>query len=532
MTGAADATTHEAARAPVAIYNLTPRVAAILIALLALTASTLSLFITRTGTGLSRDARSYLQLSRFIAATGIPGHVDENGNVTGVETHFPPGYPYLLSVAGRVMGDSALSAARYVDALLLAGSITLAAAIAWSGTRSPARGVAAAVLFSAAVGTCHTHLSVSSEPPFGFLMLAALFALTLHDRRGGWRWLILAAAVAGIGVLVRYAGMALVLAGSVALVSRPRPIAWRRRILQAVVFAAIAALPILGWIAWYTLHTGNALAARPGVTWNATGSDRLLTALGAIGEWIAYEFYSTPLRFTLGGIALLSIIALVTLALRRLRSTDAAGLAAPLAYVVVYPLFLLFSVSFVDAATPFDRRILYPLHVSCVLLLVMALPQRRWANCLLVVFVLTQALSAAVWLRTARELQLGYNSLTWQREPAIVFLRSLPRNATIVTDNTEVVELAAGRSSIALPRVDTLADPGDRDAHRLAMAELRTRVPDGAYLILINRNKGSRRYTPLSRLAKAFALRPAGDFPTGPAFIIERPELRPTTQHQ
>jgi hypothetical protein len=506
------------------------RVWIIALLLLAIAAASLTLWITRSGPGVSRDARAYLQLAKSITVSGVPVRFVSAAN--SIETHFPPGYPFVLSKLGSALDASTLIAARYLDAVLIIASMLLIAATAACATRLPSRGFVAALLFGTSVGTCHTHLSVSSEPLFQTLMLASLFAGTLHLRRRGWMWLSVAAACAGLGVVVRYAGAAVVIAGFITLFFSPRPpLRWRRKAGEAFVFGLIASVPMACWVGWYSQRTNSVLAARTPIANASFDWQRLRDAVDAMGEWLAYEFSSEATSFVIGIITFFGIVALAVLSCRVVRRDPdrAAGIAMPLAYLLVYPLFLLASVTFFDAATPFDRRILYPLHVAIILLLVTALPTRRWSNVVLGLITLFQVVSAMIWLSNAREVSLGYSSMQWQREPVIQFVRSLPRGTTIITDNTEVLELAAGRDSIALPRVDGLPDPGDRVIHRQAMAELRERVPDGAYLILINRNKGSRRYTPLSRLQKAFELRLVQECPTGPIFVINRPDLRPAT---
>jgi 4-amino-4-deoxy-L-arabinose transferase-like glycosyltransferase len=503
------------------------------VVVLAVAAALLTLWITRSGVGLSRDARSYLQLTKSITTSGVPVRFFSASNPNNVETHFPPGYPLVLSRIGTTLGTPATISARYLNAVLIVASTLLAAAIAAYATRTPSRGVLAAILFGASVGTCHTHLSVSSEPLFQVLMLAALRAGTIHLRRGGWVWLLIGASCAGLGVVVRYAGAAAVLAGFFAILLAPRPtIRWRRKIGEATAFALVASVPMACWVGWYSRRTGSFLAARTPIAAGSFDWERLRDAAAAMGEWITYGVRSDTAAFAIGMVAVIGLVAVAVLAWRAIRQDPdrAAGIAIPLAYLLIYPVFLLASVSYFDAATPFDRRILYPLHVAVIFLLATTLPARRWGVAVLGGLTLLQVISAAVWLSNAREVSLGYSSMEWQREPAIRFVRSLPRGATIVTDNTEVLELAAGRDSISLPRVDNLPDPGDRTAHRIAMAGLREKVPDGAYLVLINRNRGSRRYTPLLRLQKAFQLRLVQESPTGPIFIIDRPDLRPATQ--
>jgi peptidoglycan/LPS O-acetylase OafA/YrhL len=165
---------------------------------------------------LSSDPADYNRLGRLLAAGhGFgPSLLSPSGGPT---TFRAPLYPKFLAVVYRVTGDS-ITAARCVQALLGVGVVALIGCIALLIWDRRVAWVAAGIasIFPALVITSTALMSEAIFVPLELAAVtAALMARTDPARR--WRWLAASGASAGLGILARPNGAALVV-GLVALV--------------------------------------------------------------------------------------------------------------------------------------------------------------------------------------------------------------------------------------------------------------------------------------------------------------------------
>ena len=174
--------------------------------------------------------------------------------------HYPPAWPALLAIIWKLSPSFPDNVVLFklVNPLLLAVGAALACRY---GTRRfgvpPLVAAAATVVFAAALPVMVVAGALFSEP-FFFVML--MVALALADRavdRGGWRLAAEAGVAAGVLVLVRSAGIAIVPALVAALF-----LARRRR--EAAVAAAAAVVVIAPWQLWIAVHARDLAAAYRG----------------------------------------------------------------------------------------------------------------------------------------------------------------------------------------------------------------------------------------------------------------------------
>jgi hypothetical protein len=188
----------------------TRRVAAMLAAgLLALGAFALVLAATDPpGPGLDPDAMQYLGAAESLAARGvyqIPSALWWSADSISALAHFPPGFSTAIALPVR-MGMAPPQAARLVNAL--AAAITAALVVLLVNEAATLLAGALAALALCTMAPMHlVHLSVLSEPLFLVWTALALAAMTrrrLHP--------LVMGIPAALGILTRYAGLALVAA--------------------------------------------------------------------------------------------------------------------------------------------------------------------------------------------------------------------------------------------------------------------------------------------------------------------------------
>ena len=338
--------------------------------LTALIAAAAVAFATRNGIGLSRDSETYFAVARQLLE-GKGFSIPAGSDASQPLTHYPPLYPIVLAGLGK-MGLDVASGARLLNIVMFASSVLLTGLIFRRGLRLPcSTSLLGAALTAMSIDLVRTYAQAWSEGPFIFLMLAAwlLLGLFLDDHR---RAMLIAAALAvALATLTRYAGLGLTIAGAAALLiygERTR----RQRFADLALFLAISCVPIATWFIRNLAHTGS--AANRQLAFHLPGGKQMQMAMITIAEWM----WPAPsernwLTWTAFGIVLTLVIIACTSA-RNARAEgrresgqtgNAAGVIA--CFAIVYSLFVLTSVTLVDASTPLDFRILAPLHLALLI---------------------------------------------------------------------------------------------------------------------------------------------------------------------
>ena len=164
----------------------------------------------------------------------------------------PPGFTYLLGGVYRAAGVERASAperivvarrAQIVIGTVLVATIGLVAALLWG----PVVALVAMALAAVYVPLVTMSGTVMSEPLFAIFMLGCLGAAIMHRRSAhGWRWALLAGALAGLAILTRANAMILLL--PLALVAWDRRPRWSVRALgPPVALVVVAVLVVSPW---------------------------------------------------------------------------------------------------------------------------------------------------------------------------------------------------------------------------------------------------------------------------------------------
>ncbi|HSL45222.1 MAG TPA: phospholipid carrier-dependent glycosyltransferase [Anaerolineales bacterium] len=457
------------------MFPIRPRLASLLaLGLIALTGMFLIIKSTPDGLGLSDDSIAYIAGARSMAAG--EGYREAWLASNQPVTHFPPAFSSVLALFGS-FGIDPLRGARWVNAFLFAANAALLGILGWRMTPSLTAGLVLAALFVTNSEMFQVHAVTMSEPLFIFLSLLAFWMFDLYfERQPHWWWLVACGTFVGMAYLTRYAGLALVATFLVALLILHK--GWRDRLVSAAIFlASVLPLP-LGWsvrnaliadsatnraFAWHPLTSEN---INPGLrvfseffipveSWRReifkqTGIIEAMIAivLGIVLVWVvvtAWKYLSRPPQAE-GGKEAKEVISFTT------------GL-----YIFAYLASIVASMLMFDAATKFRLRILAPVLASLFVLLVASGIWVRHRNRAVVV-VLTvlvlglsiykQSITVSTWARGG----LGYASFHWYDSKAMEYLRGLPKDVMIYTNEPGAVYLYTGRGCYVLPdRFDAVA---------------------------------------------------------------------------
>jgi len=407
---------------------------------------------TRYGIGVTPDGMIYLDAARHLA--NGEGYVWTSfcTGQTAPLVHWPPLYSFLLSRGAR-LGVELMLFARVVQALLFAGSTLVVGRAVLARTRSAGATAVAGLLFATSLGMLEIHTAAWSEPLYLLLVLAALGWTTVAIERGGATALVAGAVAAGLAVLTRYVGGALVVSLCLAHLLLGGG-AFTRRLFRAFVCGVVAALPIALFALRNLVLTGHLVDRQPGTTSGLTlehGQALLVT----VGSWLlpgADRLSLVPYQDLL--VVAFALAVIVFLALRARGDTAVHGL-----FLAVYPVLFLLSIARFDQGSPVDQRNLAPLFPCALIIAVPALHRvlagARPRRLFLAVIALFCAGHTAASLLAARHLWLEGRGFLAPRF-AIDVLRpdidALPPETRLYSNFPEAIQLQTGRRSCLLDR--------------------------------------------------------------------------------
>jgi 4-amino-4-deoxy-L-arabinose transferase-like glycosyltransferase len=490
--------------------------------LLSLSGAAALLVVTQRGVGVTPDGIVYITAARnFSAGRGLVLNMDGLGDAP--LTHHAPLYPFTLGGAGLLGIDPAV-AARWFNALLLAANIFLTAV--WVNRIRDGRAfwtpLTAAALFLVGGSMLDLHAYALTEPLFLWLALTGFWLLSDHlETAVVWK-LLLAALLFALASLTRYAGFALIGAGGLALLLLSQA-DWRERFKWVVIFGATAVSPLFLWLLRNRLtagvETGRAFVFHP------LSRAHLQQGLDSFASWLL-------LPLALPGVVKAAVLLAVIggglwLTWRQYGRRWPRPLALLLLGGGVYLPFLAVSISFFDANTPLDYRILSPIFVIGLIWLLAAAPRpfqapstfRLALALLLLLFLAGQAWPTFGWARQASREGLGFHHRYWQESELMAQVKQLPEESLIYSNGASAVYFLTGRSVSGLPRKIEATTQLTNEQYPAQMAALRGRLAaeQGVVVYLIGVGGGGP--AAAAEIAELLALQPQSRLPEGTLYV-------------
>ena len=427
-------------------------------------------FSTPEGLGVFPDSVQYIKTAGLFSSGQLPVESGTYGatpsEALATISRFPPLFPLLLSPF--LGAEGGIHHALRIPFALLGGLNTiLLGVLLYHATRKHLLlSTALTILGVTSAAFLRQHLLLYSEPLFlatelGLLLLILPFG-TWQDRRGipvSAALLVLAAS------LLRYAGVAFAGAGMLCAAVREDTSRFRK-MLSAALFLA-APFPVMAWI-WFLRSSQDSIGGR--VLHDSTLNLDSLTHLAAgIGALVA------PLSF-ISSEPLLALATIVALSLLAAASAGTPLGRATLAGFILYLCLLLAVHATIDAAVPFNDRILLP---TLPFLLVMAAVvltgervserTRTFAVSFCVVFTILQGVTSSLPVLEASLNGLGFSNRVVAHSELFPLLRKAPADSEIVSNYPEAILLHAQRSARQIPNQ---IDPGSGQPNMAIEAEL------------------------------------------------------------
>lgn len=481
----------------------------------------LILLATRWGVGVSYDSVFYLSAAdNLLKGLGL-SRLGGGGEVIPL-THYPPLYPLVLASLSRVTALSSTVVARGLAAALFGGLTLTSAWLVKKFTKSNLAGLAAGLLIVSSPVLLDVDAWAMSEAQYLVCLVGVWWLLAAYAEAPDSRRLLAAAALAAGAFATRYVGGAAVALGVILAVGIGAP-GVVRRLARGLVFGGLACLPVLAWGVRNILLTGA--GANRTVIFHPVGRDKLSQAAHTLADFVLPSAVPFRLRLLIM-VGVVGLVALVWLRTwlragwRRPGEWEApARLAGVLTlHAALYLVLVFASLTWFDASTPLDARILSPLLVSLVLLAVLAAwewlshrPRARWlaggAWLVVLVVVAFSCFGTVDWARHAFQRGLGFNSRSWVESPTVAWVRTLDAAAVLTSNEAFPLTYLTGRPVYWAPEAIDPVKGGPRAEFEADLMAMRSHLDEGdSYLVIFHPGSLRPEMPPLATLIDGLRL--------------------------
>ena len=398
---------------------------------------------SRWGIGVTHDSIFYLSSAGNLARDHGLQWSGSDGGLHPL-THFPPFYPLIIALF-MAFGFPDVRAATWFAAILLGLNLFASGYLVYYFSKSKILPAFTALVLAASVGFVNLHLVALSEPLFIGLMLISIGVLGVYFERPSMKLLLAATLLAASSILTRYIGITVIATGFLSIAALETT-PFRTRLKNLLLYAGISLAPILLWgvrnyimagsttnraLIYHSLEWGNRKLGFETITgWFIPGAVSYKSTIAISGLFLAALFFWW---LWLGW----------KLVISRSVNPGKAG-AYRIAFMfnlfsLVYLAGILFSLTFFDASTRLDGRILAPVYVAfvCAFFTMVGSLSIRWQAIGVAVSIVIMALSGPTSVRSFSDFLengIGFSGRDWQSSQAVTYVRDAPQESVIYTN--------------------------------------------------------------------------------------------------
>ncbi len=345
---------------------------AIVLGIFGLAGFALIWFSTPWGIGVGYDSIFYLSAAKnLLSGLGL-SRLDGYGDLIPL-THFPPFYSISIAGLSFIGGFEPHTAARILASGYFSFLVGLSGWIIYRYTRSLLACTLGAALILVSPILLDVSLMAMSELPFLVLLLLMVHYLNNYLVGGKKAELIISAVLAALMYLTRYVGLtAVALGGLSLLLFRPR--SWGKKAKDLIIFGFVSVIPVLIFYArnWYLTGsmTNRIIAFHP------PSVNQIRQGIATISTWLLPARINPTLRLVVLGLFLITILTLIVFSYLKEgksndnRTVDEAAkqfVILMVLYAVIYLVMVVLSLTFFDASTKLNDRILSPVYLVGIL---------------------------------------------------------------------------------------------------------------------------------------------------------------------
>ena len=422
------------------------------------------------GIGLTPDSVTYIATAKSMLVG--------NGFSVGADpmTHYPPVYPLLLAGSG-FFGQDLMESTLWLHTILYGANAIIFMLCIYFGTRYNLLAmVTGGLLYFSSASVLYVHAYALSESPFIFFTLLAFLLMALYSSSEKWTFLFFTSIALGLGIATRYVGIALLPPFLISLFLFNRK-SFRQKFLALLWFTTLAILPLTVWLIRNLKLTQS--AANRTFVFHPIDINRIKSMINTFHNFIFPAFENRWINAVELSMVLLIII-FILFHLFKIRSAFTSNdlscrvfIALGIIFTVSYILVLVLSISFFDAGTSLDERILLPAYLAMtisVFAIVDLFSNTIQKPTVLIVFLFCMAFVIRFNLLALTERAnqmhgegMGYNAVFWNNSPTIDKVTKLPADAVIYSNGFDVIRIKTGRDTLHLPRkfdsASTLQNP-------------------------------------------------------------------------
>ena len=475
------------------------RVAYALMGLFAIVIMAFFLWNARWGIGVEYDSLFYLNSAQnLLSGNGLQWL--GTGNSLKPLTHFPPLYPLLIALWNFFIPDL-LKASTWLGSLLFGVNIMLVGSFVFTYTRNSLYALAAMLVVFISPDLVDVQLWAMSEALFFIWMMLSLGLLILYVQNDRMNFLVGSAIAAALACLTRYIGLTIVATGLLTILYYKPGL--RVKLRNAFVYGLISVLPLGIWYLRNLFLTGS-MTNRSFVFHQILNSTLNKGYHTVLGWFIPIDWaYHWKIIF-LVAIGFFIFLWMGWFLWKKIwvRTQDATlQLAQRYVFVlslfaVVYVAFLFVSLTFIDASTRLEERILSPLHLDLFLLLfapMISMPRHQLllGAALFVLVLVSFVPTTRVEWGEFRRYGLGMSGKTWQTSPSVDYVRRLGSSTLLYSNEALALQYLTGNPVLSIPQKFDRVKREQLPQFEKNLAIMRNDLEtDGAYLVLFKARKG------------------------------------------
>ena len=440
--------------------NLLTRLFSIFLCIVFSVSVTVFLWVTKNGIGIGYDSFSYISTAERL--------LRGSSTFVNMTPHFPPMYTFMLALTGSFTGD-VIASARWLHAFLYGANAVLIGVIIYYSTRKNLLASALGILvFLTSRSVISMQVYALSESLFFFFSLLTCLFFSVYIQLSKTRFLVLAALFAGMAVLTRYVGAALIPPLAIGILCLTRQTI-RQKIKALITLAVFSVTPVAFWILRNILFFDS--AANRMLVYHARSVRRIASQVIELffpyifGDMSASKYVQ---RSAIALLALVVVLIIVFLLRKQIFSSqpDQSGMAVFsmwLLFSVTYLLMLVLSMNFFDAATQMNDRILLPVYILFIPSMISLLfIFSSHVSKIPVWPLITVAILLSVWagfpswmkeIQTLHTDGIGFNSVLWNESPTLKRLKELPADTLVYSNGNSLITLKTGLSTETLPKI-------------------------------------------------------------------------------
>ncbi|OJX39537.1 MAG: hypothetical protein BGO78_13585 [Chloroflexi bacterium 44-23] len=473
----------------------------IVLVLLIVVASVYFLYVTNQGLVMTPDSVVYLGAAQSLGQGNgllVPFGFPPNQPLT----QFPPLVPYAIFTLSQ-SGLSLLNSGMVLNLLLLVAFILVMDRLLT--TLLGKKNILTLILLTfVVISLINSFLftTLGSEPLMIVLGLTGFNWLIISETKGKQHILLVAGLLMALTLASRYAGITY-LAASIIVILIFSNGTWRNKIWKVVVLSTPGML-FLAW--WFLRDTGMRITATNRLLLiHPIDTAQIGDAIDTISHWFLISTNSQILFKLTATITFILISLFVIFKTYSKQQMDSASLLEKLlvTFILIYPIFLILSITLLDANIPLDYRLLSPIFVliPCIVVLFIKFlsenKQKLKRPLLLFFFSLFTVFSAVMLLQNrsfihdVHQFGFGFNYSEFKNNPVFAYLVSREQPAIFVSNAPEPVFLFTRQEVFSFPR--RFNDMEDRNNpefdHQVSMLK-KEYLKDSAYFIFFEKIPG------------------------------------------